>query len=688
MRIALLLLFCCCPFLSAESTARVIGQHPRVLIDASDLPRLHQRIAGPWRAEFERAIAYVDDVVMPLAYESHSWGWAYNLRTLAFAHLMTGDETYLGKINMIFQQVQADIPTEEFACALYMRTGAMAYDWAHASMTVEQRAVAADALLQLARHHQTLWKHNDYNNHYVLNWMSPLWVAIALDGDGHADQEVQHLLLKLERHLKERVIVAANDMAGDDGGQAEGYFYANWGYFPPLAWLLELWRTGTGEDLFPECPALQYAAIWDIYGMRPFDHTLQRSDDCHEGYRFREGNEGTFMQLCAARYQDPYAAWISGQLDAKHPTRIIYDILWQDNSIEAKHPSTLPLARHFDALGWVSMRSSWDTDAAFAMFDCGDLFAGHQHCDNNSFVIHRYDLLAVDTGHYENGKHRANYLARTIAHNSITVFDPDERFGGNSWGGGTPGSGANDGGQTYISHPESVVEQNSEARFDRGDIIAYQHQEAFTYVVGDATRSYAPDKVKEFTRFFVHLPPDIFVVCDRVEASSATFTKRWLLHSHVQPAVDNDRITIRNGAGRLQAHCLWPRETTMRVVGGEGQAYLVDGVDYPPKKGYPERPPWRVEVSPRAEAARQYFLHVIHVPATGQPFIQRAQCTQNDDTLHCTFTHQGRSYRLTFNQSGPPVCHIRISEGERIIVNHRCLDTVQPEQSSTLTPGP
>ena len=50
-----------------------------------------------------------------------------------------------------------------------------------------------------------------------------------------------------------------------------------------------------------------------------------------------------------------------------------------------------------------------------------------------SFTLSYRGRLAIDSGSYEKGSgygsvHWHNYFTRTLAHNSITVFDPGESF--------------------------------------------------------------------------------------------------------------------------------------------------------------------------------------------------------------------------------------------------------------------
>ncbi len=179
--------------------------------------------------------------------------------------------------------------------------------------------------------------------------------------------------------------------------------------------------------------------------------------------------------------------------------------------------------------------------------------AGHTNAHQNHFLIARgNDLLAIDSGVYDGGvsSHHRNYFERTIAHNTITVYNPSET---------TFGSLANDGGQIPPSEELPVRFGDASASdYYRGEIVGYRDTEEFTYMKGDATAAYNPSKVTLFTREMVYLKPDIFVVLDRVRATSASYKKRWLLHSVNEPTITGDTVMVQEGTSRLFVKSLLP----------------------------------------------------------------------------------------------------------------------------------
>ena len=105
------------------------------------------------------------------------------------------------------------------------------------------------------------------------------------------------------------------------------------------------------------------------------------------------------------------------------------DFLWNDSTVTKGDLKAFKLSHISPGAGFVYARSSWDEDATYFFFKCGDRFAGHQHMDVGNFLIYRHEQLVGDGGHYDSfsTSHCVNYYLRTIAHNTILVFDPDEK---------------------------------------------------------------------------------------------------------------------------------------------------------------------------------------------------------------------------------------------------------------------
>jgi len=655
----------------ADETAAlpsIRGEHPRLLITSDDLPRLRRQVSAypeVWKRVQDAALRPPRDA---------GYSDARALTNAALVYLVSGEDRYLASAVSLAENLCRHHRLQWDASPEALFALALTYDWCYSALTESQRQEIQEAILHLSDYLHGLWRHSDFNNHFVLEKVWPfVYAGLALHGEV-VDPRVDQYLRMGSDYLHSNLLPAANAMAGATGGQAEGYAYDSWGYMRPMALTFEAWRTATGEDLFQSCTATRYDALWNIYGARPFDRRLEHFDDAELRHAWSGSDEGSFIYLLARRYRDGRSQWMGDQIERPYDSCLWPIILWRDPELAPQSPEDLPTARLFDGLGWVLMRSSWEADATFASFQCGPFLTGHQHLDNNAFTIHKRSLLAIDSGVNAYGEeaktdYRTNYYSRTIAHNSILVFDPDEAFLGGAWAGEKSG-GANDGGQMRMEGIERVGELKASDRWEVGKIVAYQTDPLFTYTVGDATRSYTSAKLRLFRRHFLFLRPNLFVVFDRVEATSPSFPKSWLLHCVDEPAVEGSVITITNGPGHLTSRTVLPEHPVITKVGGPGKECWVEGRNWPAveEEWTRDAGAWRVEVSPAAPAATDLFLHVLETDGSEIAEPGAVTLLREGGNVGVEIHAQGRQYRVTFPADGI-VAHLQISEDGRTVLD-------------------
>ena len=647
----LLLVLALLPPLSAQ-TWKIRSGHPRIYVTPGDLSGLRSRCRGPFKnlyQSFRKGGAWI------LSRKAGTdWSDVTNLPYPAFLYLVTGESRYLEKTKEFFRAVAARPPHDTYLTPEWLRAGAVALDWTWTALSPAERKRFGTAWIGMAEWVlKNVWRHSDFNNHFVNEHLAVLYPGVLLRGEGIETARVKALLQTGSDYLLRHAVPAADEIAGVlsrrkwpkgpafapylaepsrpgsktyffAGGQAEGFSYNDWGYARPLALTCEMWRTATGMDLFKDSSFFRGQGVWHAYASRPDGKGLARDEDCPSGFRPGE-NMKTFMHLLAARLRDPLSEWVAEKVSWRFPQKAWKELLWRDPSLKARSPSSmgLPPAACFPKLGHVYFRSSWkDPESAFALFQCGPFYAGHQHLDNNTFVIHRTGSLAVDSGTNEYTSHRANYYCRTIAHNGVLVYDPSEKFGGSVWGpGGPPGS--NDGGQARGRATTRAGAFHPGCPSDTGRILYFENTENAAYCVGDASRSYNAKKVKKALRAFLHLRPgtpdrgvepyDTFLVYDLVEPLKSLHAT-WVIHSIERPRIEGDRFVIARDRGRLAGQVLLPKKAGLRLVGGKGKECWVDGKNYPPlhKKPDPEAGAWRIEFDFTSTA-----LVVLHVLGEG-----------------------------------------------------------------------
>ncbi|MFV1959472.1 MAG: heparinase II/III family protein, partial [Planctomycetota bacterium] len=604
----------------------VRNERPRMLLTPDSLRALKRRVKkDPETKRLFQAMKKRLDGMLGMDVALDNQGRHY-MPSYALLYLLTGEARYAKKASAWLLRMGEETIESPWTCLEYIPTGAFAFDWIHDTLTEAERAQAARGLLRQLARIKKLWRHSDYNNHFVLEYLSQVHVALTLAHERGFEETASRLFEEAEVWLKQHAIPASNEMAGGEagaeaGGHAEGFSYFNWGYGRPLSRLLAAWKSATGEDLFPASLSLRYAAIWNAYGRQP-DGTLFRSEDCPSGERWGQGTRSIF-ELVAREYGDGIARTLAEPIEARYPQVVWPLLLFRDPSVKPRALETLPPARLFRGLGHVYARSAWkDAEAVFVTFQCGPFYAGHQHLDANAFTVFYRAPLAIDSGVNEYSSHRANYLSRTVAHNTITVLDPDETFPGAVWSSEGEG-GSNDGGQRRVAFPTRVTASPAEkAVRDVGRIVHFEADADHVYAVGDATGAYREGKVKRFVRHFLYLRPDVVLVLDDVVAASPAFETRWLLHTLEKPSVEDGLVRVKRGEGALLVWPLRPppAEREVRVVGGPGHEFEVGGQNYPPVQGKRDdrAGAWRVEVVDARRRKRHVFLHVLWAGPAGR----------------------------------------------------------------------
>lgn len=405
-------------------------------------------------------------------------------------------------------------------------------------------------------------------------------------------------------------------------------------------WILD--RMGTGAIYNP---AQQFVLYDFLYRRRPDGQVMPAGDT--NPIRRNMPSYSLPAMLASSFYKDSYLAYEYERKPNIERHCLIFDILWRDLDLKAKAPDDLPLTRYSGSpFGWMIARTAWDKNSVIAEMKINEQFVGnHQHMDGGSFQLYYRGPLAIDAGAYQgssggyNSPHNKNFFKRTIAHNSLLVYNPDEKFACWNYGGGDKTEfAANDGGQRMPGDRWETCrsfEKLLSKDYTTGKALAHGfgpdlNKPDYSYLKGDITQAYT-DKVKEAKRSFVFLNlhsaevPAALIVFDKVVSSNPQFKKFWLLHSIEEPVIENNRFTIKrtkNGdTGMLQNQVLLPEISDAQIekVGGKGKEFWVFGTNYP-NEASPNRPDdanekgaWRVEVSPKAAATENYFLNVMQV---------------------------------------------------------------------------
>ncbi|HBA84708.1 MAG TPA: hypothetical protein DCZ95_11495 [Verrucomicrobia bacterium] len=472
----------------------------------------------------------------------------------------------------------------------------------------------------------------------------------------------------------------------DGGGWPEGSIYdgiAN-------LWRLQIydgWLTATGENLFESSSWCRDRLCYFLMHLWP--GVVPSSGGTHSrpypSFGDAERNRSTMInyerlmnlilleQYPEAECADQMQSYLSdGPANLSQTFVCHWEYIWYHPE-QASTPPTRT-THYAKDLGLVMARSGWptggaDTDrsATYLLFQSGDWFAYHQHYEQNSITLRKYGDLLVDSGVYGGdglSQHDVNYYIRTIAHNTLVVYNPSESFED-----AREYAFSNDGGQRTLRpvsrSPWSLGYYNDNKKYyDMADMSAFEDHSDYTYMLGDATKAYnnptynqALDtirtgntaKVSRFHRECVYLRPtstlggsnseEFVLLYDRVGVTATHFSganTKLMFHVLNEPSIAGIGSNISDGetlytnpplmtaiseTGKLFMSVLAPDRFNVRKVGGFGQkAFWVFGQSFTNGCSNDWEPTpygeWRMELEPADDELDHNFLTVLYPTRT------------------------------------------------------------------------
>lgn len=600
------------------------AEHPRLYLRARDLPDLQRRTTHPALKPVWDKLQAVGKTDPARAAEADA------MRYLLTKDAELGRRTVAATLKLL-QETQFDTKREGITRPIgrLMVTGAIVYDWCYPVLTPEQKKAYLERFLHLAKQLECRYpppKSHAVTGHYS-EWM--LMRDMLSAGVAVYDEFPEMYQLAANRFFS--LFVPVRNWWYRGGAFHQGSAYAETRASSELypLWIFERMGAGPVYD-----PALRFLPYQWIYMRRPDGQLLRAGDGQSKAPKLRS-------LLNASYYKDPYVLADYLRDPAIEPSTLLFSFLWQDPDLKPRPVADLPLSRYMDLpYGWMVARTGWDEESVISEMKVNVYnFNNHQHLDAGAFQLYFKGPLAIDSGVYQGSdggygsNHNVNYNKRTIAHNSLLVFDPGEKFERGKL------TMNNDGGQRFPNgwrEPASL--EDMQANYRTGEVLGHAfgpdaQRPAYTYLKGDLTQAYS-GKVREVKRSFVFLNfagqpvRAALAVFDRVVSADPKFKKFWLLHSMEQPQIQGAAITIapeqRGWTGKLVDQVLLPAGAEVVPVGGPGKQFWVFGRNFPnqPERGDPkdyEIGEWRVEVSPRQPSAADVFLNVMQVMDRATP---------------------------------------------------------------------
>jgi len=596
--------------------------HPRTLVNPAMLEGLRRRAASTHRAEMDGLLDLAQNkgnLPGPEGdYSDAAW-------RLAFLYLLSNETSHAAScVFALEKMLELPVSGAYFVGARRLKALACAYDWLHGFLPGAVRERVGRAALAYC---QAIYDSGEievgtcFCGHNVNQIPYVLMAGIAVADELPRGRDyIENILWRLGLTLPGYRFFLEKESF------QMSYSYTST-YVSELPYIFQAAEIGLGLRWFEEQEWLRGVVKWWTYALRSDDTFLRHGDYFCWSRVFENPQYYRPLAAIASHYRDPLAQWWVERfrLEGEEPDKILFEE--RAGAVRAEGPPDvegLPRTKLFERMGVAVARGDF-ADGTIAAFKCTPYYLhNHSHRDANQITIYHKGSQALDSGAYDGYEtpHWYNYYIRTIAHNTIVVHDPTELMvsRGKLY--------ANDGGQRFVNEPDfqpRFFQDVLKDAFREGQILAYKEGPGHSYVCGDASRCYAPRKLRRFLRHAVfvldwpHKGAVSLVVMDELDLARPGLTPRFLLHTVDEPVVAGPRIVARQGGGRLTATVLWPSPARIEKIGGPGREFWVAGANYalnPLGPGPHEPGAWRVEVTPTnaSEAARVRFLTLL-VPA-------------------------------------------------------------------------
>ncbi len=653
-------------FLSSILVAQVYpiihSSRPRIYVDSARFAFLHDNMSvgecGATFNAFNNAVFsnwYNDPQLYLLGSDSSLWTWDFNSNWapyqgtfVAALYKITGDSIALKRCRFLITEINNKLDTLNFSnydwytnestIRQLADVGGMLLDWCYDSIPIPMRQHLARSLYKVESYFMNTYilssagtsyvtGHNIWNVYYANQY------ALVLDSaDGltslQMDSIRQWYQVSYDKAVNE-ILPVAGYYRGDDGGWNWTAAYSMWSLVDEFQFF-ENMRIATGKNFYSDLPWLQNSIQQYWYFMQPNNWTINWGD----GFTSIQGDRVIYLH--ANHYNDPRSNWLaqywSDPINITWTVPRFQKLLYKNFSAALVSKPDIPHDWFSDKTGLSVSRTDWsDTATLVWVYNAPTKKAGHEHRDNNSFCVYKNGPQINNSGWYESygNAHYTNYYMRTIAHNSVCVFDSSDQY--TNWGVNV----SNDGGQlesSTLMNFNDIFLPNAQ----KGSWELWGNGTNYCYTISDAHQSYDSTKLDRFRRRVLFYKPNQVLVLDHLHLNNISTAQRdasFILHFQKQPTISGNLIGTEvanhienfdgkdvfqaNGNGNVAVRTILPTQSRTKRIGGTGYEYYVNGVNYPigviPDTINTSPGAWRIEVSPSTVDDSLIFFHTIEV---------------------------------------------------------------------------
>jgi len=580
---------------ASPADGQILQDHPRLFIDGVKLAELKAKACYDANGNpISNCTPTADWTRYYNLVQQHVGGSDYYGITpwhFALVYRVTGDLAYANRaIGLVDAQIAAGMDPVRYDSYLYirvkMRNVALIYDWCYDLLSPAQRTSIVDYMNQAI---YEVWNPDNPDNPWS-GWgidnpitgyfysfiLATAYNALATWGENpQASNNLNIVYDKLDN-----IALPYFHSSGEGGGWHDGSYYS-WGAKRYTMEIFHVLDRANGRNYFQISDFPKQCAKLMLYVGQPDDFSYYGGGDIPDP-RQTEGFLGSarwlMLQLAdnlrgtdESRYAQYWVNHVITAMDLSYNSP--WDFLLSAPNLPEQFWDDLPLSYHAPGWGFVNARSSWNSDAVSITLISTIKQASHQNSNQNSFTVFKNGWQIVEAnvfgGSYSHGISQGTEFQNTMIFNNT---------GQRPWG--------------FLGN---------EIIHSTGVITKFEDASEYAYVVGDASAAYnsRTDEILDYyEREIVFVRPDLVFVYDRTSTKSASYSKKWIIHTKNQPSISNNQTVCQNFNGKVFMQTLLPENPNLSRLDEKtvGSNYNT----------------WRVTLSPSSARVDDNFLNVIY----------------------------------------------------------------------------
>lgn len=543
------------------SMATLVGQHPRLFVQDSQLPEIQKRITtDPFaKSEFDMLHARADALLGQPPHTYQLSGEEVTLLaiardiedrvfTLAGMYRLTGERKYADRA---IAEMLATAAFRDWNPSHYLDTAeattalAVGYDWLYSVLTPEQRATIREAILEkginiyLDRLH-----HNQV--HYTNNWGQVCYggetigvLALAEKDDPESLRRAAEMI-EYARHGIDPLM----RLFAPDGSFEEGPSYWNYATVYNALYLAAL-DSALGTDFgeagapgFSLTPRYRIQSLGPIYQYANFGDAHPPAFPAPQMYWFGAYFHHPEYTAHEMRLTQALRGKMEESAGRESNRFAMFGLFWYALAPQPQEQAP-PRVESFTRISQAFLRTSWDDrNAWYVGYKGGNAKSSHGHLDLGSFVLDGLgQRWAVDLGSDSYGlpgyfgKQRWDYYrTQSQAHNTLTIDGPNEDL-------------------------DAVASVELAQDFGQNQIV-----------ISNLDRAYK-GKLNHWSRAMRIADGEGVLLQDEVDpVHSVDLT--WHFHTLADVSISSDgrAATLRSGGVAIEAHLLAPASARFEVV--------------------------------------------------------------------------------------------------------------------------